>query len=311
MFFCDRLLDHHSIQPMVIYGFLGIISHHNTNDDLIIKILQSLFAEVHVQSLVQADRHNVFNLFSNLLKLRLGVLKKMSADFVFGFIQAMDSERDPRNLLICFHNSYTILKELDFSLFSEDFFEVLSCYFPIDFTPPKENEFDITRQDLVLGLRKCLTSTPLFAPYAIPLYIEKLSSDIANAKIDSLETFTESLPLMKGQEVELFINDIWMCIRKDFLLSDSDELCCFYKNFINAFLDCLVRGNCTESMLTLVGFLLKDCMQTLKDPDMTIAKACGELANIFSSHSTDILSKVLDTLLPPISTCISKYSSTI
>ena len=134
-------------------------------------MISTLFAEVHVQSLVQADRHNVFNLFGNLLKLRLNVLKSISGDFVLGFIQAIDGERDPRNLMLCFENSFAVLTHLDFSIFIEDFFEVLSCYFPVEFNPPKDNPFGITREDLVDRLHRCLSCTPLFAPYLSLIHI--------------------------------------------------------------------------------------------------------------------------------------------
>ena len=41
-------------------------------------------------------------------------LQKMEGDFVLGFIQVMDTEKDPRNLMICFQCARTII--LNFSL---------------------------------------------------------------------------------------------------------------------------------------------------------------------------------------------------
>lgn len=311
LFFCDRLLDHHSVQPLVIYGLVGLLSHQNVNNSLVVKMLQCMFAEVHVQSMTQSDRWNVFNLFSVLLSLKLDVLKGMSADFVLGFIQAMDSERDPRNLLLCFTNSYTVLCEIDTSLFTEDFFEVLSCYFPIDFKPPKDNPFEITKQDLVLSLRKCLTCCKEFAPYAVPLYIEKLSSDVLDAKLDALLTFTESLKTFPATDVQLFAKDIWMLIRKDFLLSEEvQELKEPYIDFIRVFIMCLLKSaENKEPLFNVVDQLTTDCLQTLKDPDMTIAVPCGELIFTVSNLSADLFIRILDKVLPPIELALSKYSS--
>lgn len=108
--------------------------------------------------------------------LRFTELKGLGADFVFGFVQSMDGERDPRNLLLAFqiaknliHRGYelgenTIISSLLYfcasltcsspffchsdqtvtpihflsavsGKFTEELFEVTSCYFPIDFSP--------------------------------------------------------------------------------------------------------------------------------------------------------------------------------
>ena len=60
-------------------------------------------------------------------------LQSLGRDFVFGFIQAVDQERDPRNLLIIFSCIPVIAKFFELQPFVEEFFEVFSCYFPIDF----------------------------------------------------------------------------------------------------------------------------------------------------------------------------------
>jgi hypothetical protein len=44
-------------------------------------------------------------------------------------------EKDPRNLVILFNSIPIILSNFPLGPFVEDFFEVLSCYFPIDFSP--------------------------------------------------------------------------------------------------------------------------------------------------------------------------------
>ena len=59
----------------------------------------------------------------------------MGQDFVFGFIQAVDQERDPRNLVILFSSFPLVAKYFKLEPFAEEFFEVFSCYFPIDFSP--------------------------------------------------------------------------------------------------------------------------------------------------------------------------------
>ena len=41
----------------------------------------------------------------------------MGSDFVLGYIQALDGEKDPRNLVIAFHSVLTIVGHLPFGEF--------------------------------------------------------------------------------------------------------------------------------------------------------------------------------------------------
>lgn len=41
-------------------------------------------------------------------------IQLMSSDFLVGYIQAVDGEQDPRNLLTVFHSTYVILHHLQF-----------------------------------------------------------------------------------------------------------------------------------------------------------------------------------------------------
>ena len=63
----------------------------------------------------------------------------------------------------------------------EELFDVVSCYFPISFTPPPGNVHGITRDDLANALQTTLTCTSLFAPLFIPMLVEKLSSSLRSA----------------------------------------------------------------------------------------------------------------------------------
>lgn len=95
--------------------------------------------EVHVQSMVQSDRNLVFSMCRYALSIE-SVVNEMrtqsyETDFVFGFIQSMDGEKDPRNLLVCFDCIRLVCQQLNLGPFLDEMFEVFGCYFPIDFTP--------------------------------------------------------------------------------------------------------------------------------------------------------------------------------
>ena len=61
---------------------------------------------------------------------------------------------------------------------AEDLCDVVACYFPITFRLQPNSEHGITRDSLAGALEAAITCTPLFAPYVIPLFQEKLSSSV-------------------------------------------------------------------------------------------------------------------------------------
>ena len=104
-----------------------------------LEIVKTILRDVHVQSMVQADRLTVFTMCQFILGSEAIVAQikeqKFASDFVYGFIQSMDGEKDPRNLYICFDCISLICQKLNLGPFVEETFEVFACYFPIDFTP--------------------------------------------------------------------------------------------------------------------------------------------------------------------------------
>lgn len=65
----------------------------------------------------------------------------------------------------------------------EELFDVVSCYFPISFTPPPDSVHGITRADLGNALQATLTCTACFAPLFVPMLTEKLSSSVRSASL--------------------------------------------------------------------------------------------------------------------------------
>ena len=59
-------------------------------------------------------------------------------------------------------------------------------YFPITFTPPPDDPYGITAQDLKGRLRACIAATSYFAPYAFPALLDKLDSTSINTKVKIL-----------------------------------------------------------------------------------------------------------------------------
>lgn len=99
----------------------------------IVQMLTQLFQHVNCRTQLPEDRHNIFLLFQFIIKNYLDEVKIMGPDFVFGLISFADSETDPKNLLLLFEFLPIFLEKFELGHLTEEMFEILSCYFPIDF----------------------------------------------------------------------------------------------------------------------------------------------------------------------------------
>ena len=185
-FYCDRMKDHHSIAPQVIIGLLAIVKMTNLPKSAPVLILQQLFANIPCQNQVRGDRANIFSLIQYLADKYQPEFEAMGADFIYGVIQAVEGERDPRNLVFLFEYMPRFISTYSLRHLTEEMFEVFSCYFPIDFHPSPNDPQAITRDFLALKLSSCLCASQGFAESCFTLALEKLDTDMKVAKLDSL-----------------------------------------------------------------------------------------------------------------------------
>ena len=152
----------------------------------IIQILQQMFAQILCQNQTRNDRSNIFSILQYASDNFQQELETMGTDFIYGVIQAIDGERDPRNLLFLFEFMPRFINTYELRHLNEEMFEVFSCYFPIDFHPSPNDPKAITRDFLAEKLKLCLCASKDFAQFCYPLALEKLESDLTVAKLDSL-----------------------------------------------------------------------------------------------------------------------------
>jgi DNA repair/transcription protein MET18/MMS19 len=115
-FYCDRAKDRHLVIPHVLGGLWALLSYHPLPNGAVKQICSAVFKEIHIQGLSQGDRRYFYNVVLAFLRSHSyeEELKTFAQDFVFGYIQAMDGERDPRNLLIAFSCVKMITEKLPF-----------------------------------------------------------------------------------------------------------------------------------------------------------------------------------------------------
>lgn len=112
-------------------------------EDSTSRLLNVMFQHVHCQSQLQPNRKLIYLIFKSLLENRIEDLKSMGSDFVCGVISAIDGERDPRNLMLLFDLLPNFIKEFTLGHLTEEMFEVIACYFPVDFNSVSSRSVEI------------------------------------------------------------------------------------------------------------------------------------------------------------------------
>ncbi|XP_074641510.1 MMS19 nucleotide excision repair protein homolog [Tubulanus polymorphus] len=300
-FFLSRLKDHHSITPSILHGLNALSTFVNLPYDAPKKICQEIFREVQAQSLPQADRRSIYKLLSNFLNLQINCLQTLGSDFVFGFIQVMDGEKDPRNLSIAFNLVPKIINNFPIENFVEDLFEITSCYFPIDFNPPPNDPHGITREELILGLQNCMIATDKFAEYCYPLLLEKLSSDIPSSKLDSLHTLTAGAAVYGSKYLLEYINSIVGIIKAEVFAASSESLETASLNALTAITKTLtddVKQVDHSSLNDFIQNIFKDCKRHLCEPEHKLVFPSGKLLHAIASASKTACEKISELSVP-------------
>nr|XP_020471545.1 MMS19 nucleotide excision repair protein homolog [Monopterus albus]XP_020471546.1 MMS19 nucleotide excision repair protein homolog [Monopterus albus] len=311
-FYENRLKDHYVVIPPLLQGLRALTKCTVLPPGSAVSMLRSLFQDIHVQSLMLAERSCVYNMLINLMETREAELKGLGADFVFGFIQSMDGERDPRNLLLAFQIANNIIRRgYNLGTFTEELFEVTSCYFPIDFTPPPNDPHGITKEELIEALRAILTGTPKFAEFLLPLIIEKLDSDIQSSKLDSLQTLTACVSQYEHKDLAEFLEGLWASLRREVFQTSSERIESAGLAALTALTSCLSRSvlnsDSEDSLGIFLDLVLKDCKHHLCEPDLKLVWPSAKLLQAACSASSRA-SPILTAAVMPLLT--EQYNNT-
>ncbi|KAF9280491.1 hypothetical protein BGZ68_007203 [Mortierella alpina] len=180
--YCDRLADQACV-PELLRGLYALSKFESFTGVACVQTSTCILLKVNVQTLHHTGRYYAFSFFDTVITHHAASLQEISLEFVSGFVQAFDGEKDPRNLMLAFSSIRGIIREFDIAPHIEDLFEVTFCYFPITFSPPPEDANGISSEQLKAGLQQSLAATPYFAKFALPLLLEKLASSSDSTKI--------------------------------------------------------------------------------------------------------------------------------
>ena len=172
---------------------------------------------LHLPSYTQKTRSVVLRILQQFTLQKQLLLNQLShpISFVTNVLAAIEGEKDPRNLLVCFDLTYFMLitfmnptsafyqeqsKEVLEQL-EESFFDEIACYFPINFKPPKNDAHKITPEQLQSLLAKCMLASPSMNQHIVPYLLEKVSATQMVTKVASLHMLTQVAQKFSLQEL--------------------------------------------------------------------------------------------------------------
>uniref|UniRef100_A0A8C6EDL3 MMS19 nucleotide excision repair protein n=1 Tax=Moschus moschiferus TaxID=68415 RepID=A0A8C6EDL3_MOSMO len=196
--------------------------------------------------------------------------------------------------------------------FVEELFEVTSCYFPIDFTPPPNDPHGIQREDLILSLRAVLASTPRFAEFLLPLLIEKVDSEILSAKLDSLQTLNACCAAYGQKELKDFLPSLWASIRREVFQTASERVEAEGLAALNSLTACLsrsvLRADAEDLLDSFLSNILQDCRHHLCEPDMKLVWPSAKLLQAAAGASARACDHITSHVLPLLLEQFHKHS---
>ena len=270
-----------------------------------------------IQQMTRKDRLTAFQLARKTFEGTDEEELPSTSDFLTKFVAAIDGERDPRCLLETLPLHSCIVSRLGVKKISdadpamlEELFDVVSCYFPVTYTPPSSEKNPVLKEDLKAAVLKCCC-LPLFSEYAITFAMDKVQSPVGEVKIDSLEMIVECCSTYPKESIESHLSDIWSQVRTEALQaevrSDSMILQSIFK-----VVSCLTNLICNSSsdlntIHTHLNPLLEGVLNMASLPTgFTTAKGYSALMfHVVGTHKA-ALSVILTRLLPLLSGAFSE-----
>lgn len=200
-----------------------------------VHLVQAMSEGLYVRSLAAKDRSLAFKILSCAVNAFGQEILDAEIDLAEMIIVSIDGEKDPRCLLDGFRAAKAVL-----SIYSlqpadslhvgtmegatEEFFDVISCYFPVSFTPTPDDDNKITREDLAVALQETLLSWHGFGDMLIDLVEEKMSSLVKQAKYDSVKLLSSmASSTAMASTIGKEYRRIWTILRAEILPAAQDS----------------------------------------------------------------------------------------
>lgn len=229
-FFSSRLVDWPALHG-ALQGCYAIIMSDKVEEDDAVDMLQTLNDGVYVRSLSAKDRSLALRVIHKIVSKHGIRALDAEIDLAELIIVSIDGEKDPLCLMDGFKAAQVVLQTFEslgeqsvhwgmIEAASEEMFDILSCYFPVSFTP-SEHDQSITRDDIAVALELTLLSWRGFHSSVLDIVEEKMSSIVKQAKKDSIHM----LQSLVSQNHGVLVHEsrrIWTMLRPELMMALLD-----------------------------------------------------------------------------------------
>ncbi|KAI8581362.1 hypothetical protein K450DRAFT_270226 [Umbelopsis ramanniana AG] len=237
-------------------------------------------------------------------KFDFEALVSQSDELIPQFIQAMDGEKDPRNLLIAFKIFKLMTRVLDISKYIEDLFELLWCYFPITFKPPPGDPYAITSEELKQHLRECIAATPYFAKFAMPSLQEKLENPSDVVKKEAIATITVCAPVYGAHALLPGITEILSVLSTQIFYAKDNAMQSLALSGIHVITATLATGisiaAISDPIQRSLDPLIDECIMAMKQPEHKNARSAIALLRSAASASDPACTSIVERAVPSL-----------
>lgn len=246
------------------------------------KILAKLLNGYDPRKNLAKVRYEAFQVMNSLLSNITFITSSVPDLYVKTFIHIASGEKDPRNLLQSFKLNKLINEEFEFTdsdvhkEFVTDLFDVCFCYFPISFTPPANDPYKITAEELKLDLRKVIASQSKFASESIPSLVEKLASTNPMIRNDTLKTIAMCVENYTVETINLHWLSLWNALKFEILHND----CAVFKPTMESIVPsdyASIDDNDDVKVLFLTLVILNAIVKKLPQPEAMLQTVVDEL----------------------------------
>ncbi|KAI6186221.1 MMS19 nucleotide excision repair protein [Aphelenchoides besseyi] len=185
-FLVTRLNDTGHLCELLVSGIHKLFFAVDIQEvDYIDRIFRNIYEETSIQSYIQADRLKFFEIFEYIAQNFFQVIESTNLQFYALFSNAVSGERDPRCLLKVFTIFAYVMQRMDLGATMEDMFELVACYYPIEYSPRSEDKNPLTAATLTAACESCFLSNRAFSFYTYQLIAEKLTEEEENVKFET------------------------------------------------------------------------------------------------------------------------------